>query len=411
MGGFEDYKERHAFGSIQTCIREINKLVGLLLYSKGDRDYFDSIIALSPEAAKNMILKDSFEIQSLSEEQIVLLEKVKTDLEGLEVTLNDNLNKDNLFSSNANLEEYRITIKRGRRKKDIIDDDNEDIFDFLPGTFTRFSITPGYALQGSSCAGIGFKSPFFQLKERITCLGSICTEIKEKNVDNTKLLFSVCETLKESKIIMDKYFASKSQEIISKKLSKALKELNVTQAELAYALGVSRQTAHAWCNGIMYPTLDKLLACANYLNVSVDYLIRPDIEMKQGVTAQSLLDNYGISENSADGLHSIKYDNQRMELLNTMLLNSRFHSFCENDEIDILFALSKYFNADSKSYLITESDISDIEQVISNTDNLQADMQDIVDKIKQRKKNDLVALEELEIVLLKFKEQYYKEKI
>ena len=46
-----------------------------------------------------------------------------------------------------------------------------------------------------------------------------------------------------------------------------------TLAEVAAALSVSRQSIHQWEKTETFPNADKLAALADYLDVSVDYLL------------------------------------------------------------------------------------------------------------------------------------------
>ena len=54
---------------------------------------------------------------------------------------------------------------------------------------------------------------------------------------------------------------------------------NCSQEELAFSLGVSRQTISKWELGLSIPDTDKIVDISNYLQVSTDFLLK---------------DNYGI---------------------------------------------------------------------------------------------------------------------
>ena len=58
----------------------------------------------------------------------------------------------------------------------------------------------------------------------------------------------------------------------SKNLRIARKLRRVTQAELAAAVGVSRNTVSSWENGVTEPNLTALKAISDYLDVSLDDL-------------------------------------------------------------------------------------------------------------------------------------------
>ena len=58
----------------------------------------------------------------------------------------------------------------------------------------------------------------------------------------------------------------------SKNLRIARKLRRVTQAELAAAVGVSRNTVSSWENGVTEPNLTALKTISDYLDVSLDDL-------------------------------------------------------------------------------------------------------------------------------------------
>lgn len=59
---------------------------------------------------------------------------------------------------------------------------------------------------------------------------------------------------------------------LSERLSELRKEKNLSQAELADALNVSRQSVSLWENGSTVPALDKLQFLAEFYDVTLDEL-------------------------------------------------------------------------------------------------------------------------------------------
>ncbi len=61
------------------------------------------------------------------------------------------------------------------------------------------------------------------------------------------------------------------------KISERVKELreskNLTQADLAKHIGVSRSSVNSWEMGISLPTIDRLIDLAQLFHVSTDYLL------------------------------------------------------------------------------------------------------------------------------------------
>ena len=64
------------------------------------------------------------------------------------------------------------------------------------------------------------------------------------------------------------------------KLSKLRKENNFTQEQLASVLGVSRQAISKWENNQGFPETEKLLQLSNIFEVSTDYLLKDEKNVK-----------------------------------------------------------------------------------------------------------------------------------
>lgn len=65
-------------------------------------------------------------------------------------------------------------------------------------------------------------------------------------------------------------------EIFAKNLNKYLQEKNLTQKEVADAIGVSQQSMNYWAMGRNLPRMDKIQLLAEYLNVRYTDLITDD---------------------------------------------------------------------------------------------------------------------------------------
>lgn len=59
------------------------------------------------------------------------------------------------------------------------------------------------------------------------------------------------------------------QEHISKLISSRLTELNMTNAELADAIGISRSSVGDWISGVSIPKSDKVVPICNKLKITV----------------------------------------------------------------------------------------------------------------------------------------------
>lgn len=97
----------------------------------------------------------------------------------------------------------------------------------------------------------------------------------------------------------------KNQEMV-RRLKKKFVESNLSQAEFAKELGVSRQTLGHWLNGVRAPDADNLLTICKAMNVSVDWLlgIDPLEKMSADKELRFVSDYIGISEASVSLLHA-----------------------------------------------------------------------------------------------------------
>lgn len=84
---------------------------------------------------------------------------------------------------------------------------------------------------------------------------------------------------------------------LNAQIKKYRTELNLSQEELAEKVYVTRQTISNWENGKSYPDIHSLLLLSSLFNVSLDQLIKGDIEtMKEIINEQEVkeFNHYGI---------------------------------------------------------------------------------------------------------------------
>ena len=65
---------------------------------------------------------------------------------------------------------------------------------------------------------------------------------------------------------------------LSEKLYSLRKKNGLSQEQLAERLNVSRQAISKWESGISVPESEKLVVISSYFNVSVDYLVKDEME-------------------------------------------------------------------------------------------------------------------------------------
>ena len=76
---------------------------------------------------------------------------------------------------------------------------------------------------------------------------------------------------------------------IGKQIKKYRKEMELSQEELAEKIFVSRQTISNWENNKNYPDVKSLLLLSSLFNVSLDILIKGDIdEMKEKIKTEDI---------------------------------------------------------------------------------------------------------------------------
>lgn len=61
--------------------------------------------------------------------------------------------------------------------------------------------------------------------------------------------------------------------MLSESITEQRKLRNITQVDLAKALGVSKQCVSNWENDYVQPSIDMLIRLSNYFSVSTDFLL------------------------------------------------------------------------------------------------------------------------------------------
>lgn len=79
---------------------------------------------------------------------------------------------------------------------------------------------------------------------------------------------------------------------LSKQIQTRRKNFNLSQEDLSKKLFVSRQTISNWENGKSYPDVQNLLLLSNIFNVSLDELVKGDIEIMKKEVANAEMNKY-----------------------------------------------------------------------------------------------------------------------
>lgn len=86
-------------------------------------------------------------------------------------------------------------------------------------------------------------------------------------------------------------------------LRQLMEDRNITQADIASKIGVTPQTVSQYCNGISEPGYDNLVKIADYLDVSIDYLLGRTGDPNRQASA---VDELGLDPCVINGILKIK---------------------------------------------------------------------------------------------------------
>ena len=99
---------------------------------------------------------------------------------------------------------------------------------------------------------------------------------------------------------------------------KAEEDGHCTQAELGAALGVTQNTVQKWEHDMICLNSDKIVALADYFDVSCDYLLSRIKAKNHDI--QFICDYTGLSEESIEKLHSVYFDKQSKDLISHLIM-------------------------------------------------------------------------------------------
>ena len=81
---------------------------------------------------------------------------------------------------------------------------------------------------------------------------------------------------------------------LGKQIKNCRQEANLSQEELAERVYVSRQTISNWENDKSYPDINSLVLMAEVFGVSLDSLVKGDIEKMQEEIKKEDIENYAV---------------------------------------------------------------------------------------------------------------------
>jgi transcriptional regulator with XRE-family HTH domain len=106
--------------------------------------------------------------------------------------------------------------------------------------------------------------------------------------------------------------------IFSRRLSALMEKTNVSQATLAQAVGVTRQTISLYCLGEAKPDIDKFMKIANFFNISYEFLLGVSDNIESANV--SVGDMTGLNDMSIANLKLIK--DQDLYIISNELIGS-----------------------------------------------------------------------------------------
>ena len=150
----------------------------------------------------------------------------------------------------------------------------------------------------------------------------------------------------------------KNSRKIGKYINRALALRKVSQKELADFLGITANTVSYWCSDSRIPNTQQIIAIAEYLNVTSDYLLGKTKTATLDENIQIACKTIGISENAANNLISmqgIQNSEEVNEILESDLLK----------ELSLVLLRMKH----GKKYLQQNDELTKSVFIHSNKDN------------------------------------------
>ena len=328
---------------------------------------------------------DSF----LSDYQWGLLEQVKTGLSTIQKDILDDIDPSDLLIDKSWLE-YMERRQKGIRTMDEWD------------AFVGGIPEPNYTSIS--------QSPFHMLKARCFFLGNVLENAFRKypfSKEKMDLLRSLSYLLYEKVETLDSIIENETIKVFGIKLTTIMKELKITQAELANHLGVSRAAVNDWCKGKKKPSLEKIITIATFLNTSTDYLLRPEVEMIS-YEENFMLKHYGLTSKSIGMLKEIKNQQHIIDTLNILISN--YKAMEQDENMDILSGLANYLNPYYMAYVVSDDTIMELMNRASNADSLEDIRKcvfDFCDSLDPNSTTEFEKLRELESILLRAKEKLF----
>ncbi|MEE1137550.1 MAG: helix-turn-helix transcriptional regulator [Acutalibacteraceae bacterium] len=162
---------------------------------------------------------------------------------------------------------------------------------------------------------------------------------------------------------------------IGQRINKLLAEKDVMQKELADHLGIQHNTISYYLKGERVPDHEKLVAIAEYFNVSTDYLLGRTETKTVEEDIQMICDYTGLNEDAVKCLHECCYTENTKTILSYLIAPKSKSRFL-NDLINVSACLAIY----KEEYLEMVCKLSSVESQIDTLS--EKEIESILDDVE-----------------------------
>lgn len=120
--------------------------------------------------------------------------------------------------------------------------------------------------------------------------------------------------------------------MFGKRLNEALQNRNITQVELSKELGFTSQAINRWCQNLTQPDIPTLIKIAEYLNVSIDFLVgneaKNDSAIEEEIKEKEILKNTLIKNGYMNENEDLN-DDELEKLIEFVKTNKKYIKECK----------------------------------------------------------------------------------
>jgi transcriptional regulator with XRE-family HTH domain len=185
-------------------------------------------------------------------------------------------------------------------------------------------------------------------------------ELKRKvavsRIKQSSFIVDTINTLDDKVVLIDSLIKDERKIVFSAKLSKLAKNKGLNQSDIARELKVRQQTVSDWYCGKVLPSIPTVINIAIFLDTSIDYLVREDVE-DSNLSNDFLLKSVGLDPLSSETLWKLNSNNPVIATLNVLIHN--YHYEKESSLINTLADFLQPF-VDDKLFVVSEEDLKDL---------------------------------------------------